>query len=64
MTKKLFKFEDSSMFEDSVNPNGKVIRYRTVFAINTSEEQAREDAKLDIGYVLVSSYVLPEGWNS
>lgn len=64
MTKKLFKFEDESMLEDSVNPSGKVIRYRVVFSVSTDEETARNDANLDVGYSLISSYVLPEGWNS
>lgn len=62
MSKKLFKFEDESMLEDSVNPSGKIIRYRVVFVISTSEELARCESKLDEGYSLVSSYVLPEGW--
>jgi hypothetical protein len=62
MTKKLFKFEDQNLIVDATNDKGKVTRYKTVFAINTSEEQAREDAKLDVEYVLVNSYELPEGW--
>ncbi|HNU62031.1 MAG TPA: hypothetical protein PKL04_07515 [Methanofastidiosum sp.] len=63
MTKKLFKFEDKSMLEDLVNPSGKVIRYRVVFTISTDEETARNDANLDVGYSLISSYDLPEGWD-
>lgn len=62
MTKKLFKFEDESILEDLVSPSGKVIRYRVVFVISTDEETARKDANLDVGYSLISSYDLPEGW--
>lgn len=62
VTKKLFKFEDESILEDLVSPSGKVIRYRVVFVISTDEETARKDANLDVGYSLISSYDLPEGW--
>lgn len=62
MTKKLFKFEDQQMLEDLLDSKGKVIRYRVVFVISTSEELARGEAKLDEGYSLVSSYSLPSGW--
>lgn len=61
-TKKIFKFEDTSMLEDIKDSKGKVIRYRTVFVIKDTEDNAREDAKLDAGYSLISAYVLPEWW--
>lgn len=62
MTKKLFKFEDQQMLEDLLDSKGKVIRYRVVFVISTSEELARSEAKLDEGYSLGNSYSLPSGW--
>lgn len=59
----MLRFLDSSIPSDIINDKGKVTRYKEVFCISDSEDNARVKSKLDEGYTLLGFKELGKDWN-
>ena len=59
----LWHFLDGSISSDVISDKGRITRFKEVFCISDSEDNARVKSKLDSEYTLIEVKELGEDWN-